>query len=69
MSNLRFLLTAFGLSACLSVALEAQTEPPTKIGVVDLQSVIIKTRDGEKAANDLKAKFAPKQAGIDRKEQ
>jgi outer membrane protein len=42
---------------------------PTKIGVLDLQTVIIKTKDGEKAAAALKAKFAPKQDELGRKQQ
>src|ERR1700688_5163308 len=68
MSKMKFLLAAFGLSACMTVALEAQT-PPTKVGVIDLQSVIVKTKDGEKAAAQLKAKFAPKQAELEKKQQ
>jgi outer membrane protein len=69
MGKVKFLLAAFGLSACLTMALEGQTPQPTKIGVIDLQSVIIKTKDGEKAAADLKARFAPKQAELEKKQQ
>jgi outer membrane protein len=69
MSKMKLLLAALGLSASLTVALEAQAPPPTKVGVVDLQSVIIKTKDGEKAAAELKAKFAPKQAELEKKQQ
>jgi outer membrane protein len=69
MSKMKLLLAALGLSASLTVALEAQTPPPTKVGVVDLQSVIIKTKDGEKAAAELKAKFGPKQAELEKKQQ
>jgi len=59
-----FFLLALGAALCL----DAQT-PPTKIGVVDLQSVIIKTKDGEKPAAELKTKFAPKQAELEKKQQ
>jgi outer membrane protein len=69
MSKVKLLLAALGLSASLTVALEAQAPPPTKVGVVDLQSVIIKTKDGERAAAELKAKFAPKQAELEKKQQ
>ena len=69
MSKMKLLLAALGLSASLTAVLEAQAPPPTKVGVVDLQSVIIKTKDGEKAAADLKAKFAPKQAELEKKQQ
>jgi outer membrane protein len=51
----------------MAMPLAAQVTPPTKIGVVDLQTVIIKTKDGEKAAATLKAKFAPKEAEFEKK--
>jgi outer membrane protein len=69
MSKVKFLLAALGLSASLTVALNAQAPPPTKVGVVDLQSVIIKTKDGERAAAELKAKFGPKQAELEKQQQ
>jgi outer membrane protein len=59
-----FVLLALAGALCLN----GQT-PPTKIGVVDLQSVIIKTKDGEKAAAELKTKFAPKQTELEKKQQ
>jgi len=65
MSSMRLLLAAF----CMPVCLTAQLPPPTKIGVIDLQSVILKTKDGEKAAADLKTRFAPKQAELERRQQ
>jgi outer membrane protein len=68
--NLLFVGRVFAM--CLAMGLmsgaAAQTAP-TKIGVVDLQSVIIKTKEGEKAAADLKAKFAPKQVEFEKKQQ
>jgi outer membrane protein len=69
MGEMRFLLATFGLSVLLSTALEAQAPPPTKIGVIDLQSVIVKTKDGEKAAAELKAKFSPKQSELEKRQQ
>ena len=69
MGKMKFLLAALGLSAWLTVALEAQAPPPTKIGVIDLQSVIVKTKDGEKAAAELKAKFSPKQTELEKRQQ
>jgi outer membrane protein len=65
MISVKYLLAAFGLSAILF----GQTPQPTKVGVVDLQSVIIKTRDGEKAAADMKTRFAPKQSELEKKQQ
>ena len=32
-----------------------------KLGVIDMQSALIATKDGQKAAADLRAKYAPKQ--------
>lgn len=65
MSTTKYLLAAFGLSAMLF----GQAPQPTKIGVIDLQSVIIKTKEGERAAADMKAKFAPKQTELEKKQQ
>jgi outer membrane protein len=69
MNTMKFLVAAFGLSAVLTMAIEGQTPQPTKIGVVDLQSVIIKTKEGEKAAAELKARFSPKQTELEKKQQ
>lgn len=41
---------------------------PTKVGVIDIQSALIQTRDGQKAAADLKGKFGPKQSELERKQ-
>src|SRR6267154_2758165 len=69
MGKMKFLLAAVGLAAWLTVALEAQAPPPTKVGVIDLQSVIVKTKDGEKAAAELKAKFSPRQTELEKRQQ
>jgi outer membrane protein len=69
MTTTKLLLATIGLSVCLAMTADAQTPPPTKIGVIDLQSVIVKTRDGEKAAADLKAKFTPKESELAKKQQ
>ncbi len=42
---------------------------PSKIGVIDIQTAIIQTKDGQKAAADLKTKFTPKQAELEKKQQ
>lgn len=46
--------------ACLASSAFAQT-PPTKVAVISVQGAIIGTKDGQKAAQQLQAKFAPKQ--------
>jgi outer membrane protein len=68
--NLLFVGRVFAICLAMGLVLDAAAQTaPTKIGVVDLQSVIIKTKEGEKAAADLKAKFAPKQVEFEKKQQ
>lgn len=44
----------------------AQTQ---KIAVIDMQSALLGTKDGQKAAAELKAKFAPKEQDLSKKQQ
>ena len=48
----------------------AQTSPPpqTKVGIIHIQNAIISTKDGQKAAADLTAKFAPRKAALEKKQ-
>jgi outer membrane protein len=46
----------------------AQAAAPLKIGVIDMQSALLSTKDGQKAVADLKAKFAPKQQEFDERQ-
>jgi outer membrane protein len=41
---------------------------PTKVGIIHIQNAIISTKDGQKAANELQTKFAPKKAELDKKQ-
>ena len=41
---------------------------PVKIGIIHVQAAILQTKDGQKAAADLKTKFAPKQAELEKKQ-
>src|SRR3954463_12992581 len=54
----RSLLSVFAL-ACLTTGLYAQA-PSTKVAVISVQGAIIGTKDGQKAAQQLEGKFAPK---------
>ncbi len=47
----------------------AQAGPPTKVGIIHIQNAIGRTNDGQKAGDELKAKFAPKQSDVDRRQQ
>jgi outer membrane protein len=46
----------------------APAPAPTKIGIIHVQAAILQTKDGQKAAADLKAKFAPRQAELEKKQ-
>jgi len=54
----RILFTVLAV-ASLAVGVYAQT-PATKVAVISVQGAIIGTKDGQKAAQELEAKFAPK---------
>jgi len=52
----------------LALALPALAENPTKVGVINLQSAIVSTKDGQKAANDIQVRFNPKKADLDKRQ-
>ena len=53
----------------LGMALSAHAQAaPTKVAVIQVQTAILSTKDGQKAANELQSKFAPKKAEIDKKQ-
>lgn len=47
------------VALALSFSAYAQNAP--KLAIINMQEVILQTRDGKQAVNDLKAKFAPKE--------
>jgi len=49
------------MAAALAAAVSAQVTTNQKIGVIDMQSALVATKEGQKAAADLRAKYAPKQ--------
>jgi outer membrane protein len=49
----------------LAAALSAQT--PTKIGVIQIQTALVSTKDGQKAVQELESRMAPKQREMERK--
>jgi outer membrane protein len=49
-------------------AAHAQAPAPTKIGVIHVQEAILSTKDGQKAAGELQAKFAPKRSELEKKQ-
>ncbi len=52
------LLNAFVAAAVCSGA-QAQTDPPTKVGIIHIQNALLGTQEGQKAAQDLQTKFDP----------
>src|SRR5580658_5719022 len=75
-SMMRFSRAAFSILAlALSMAPASGTAwaqalaPPVKIAVIDMQSAMLSTNDGQKAAAELKAKFLPKQQELEKRSQ
>ncbi len=52
----------------LALALPVLAQNPTKVGVINLQSAIVSTKDGQKAASGIQARFNPKKAELDRRQ-
>jgi len=49
----------------LAAALSAQT--PTKVDVIQIQTALVSTKDGQKAVQELESRMAPKQREMERK--
>lgn len=64
--NKNFVIPALAFGAALTA--HAQAQVPAKIGVIQVQEAILNTKDGQKAANDLQAKFAPRKAELEKKQ-
>jgi outer membrane protein len=61
--------TIFICLAALAGSLPAQTlTQPGKTGVIQFQSAIVATKDGQKAANELDAKFVPRRKELEQKQ-
>src|SRR5512138_2252459 len=53
----------------LGAATLASAQPAAnKIGIIHVQNAILSTKDGQKAASELQAKFAPTKAKLDKKQ-
>jgi len=76
-STARFSTLAFSMLFTVGLALEPASgtaraqalAAPVKIAVIDMQSTLLGTTDGQKAAAELKAKFAPKEQEFQRRAQ
>ena len=63
--NTRFIIAPLLALAC---GVSAWAQAP-KIGVIDMQSALLSTVDGKKAAAELKSKFSPKEQELQKKQQ
>jgi Skp family chaperone for outer membrane proteins len=61
--------TAAGLLASLGAFAPSALAQAQKLAVMDMQSALINTKDGQKAVNDLRAKYAPKDAEMQKRQQ
>src|ERR1700685_1050966 len=75
-SIVRFSTSAFSILAISLSAMApasgtawAQAAPPLKLAVIDMQSALLSTKDGQKAVAELKAKFAPKEQEFQKRQQ
>src|SRR5687768_14494076 len=49
-----------------SLAANAQTSVPTKVGTINIQQAIVNTAEGQKAVKELEEKSAPKKKELDK---
>lgn len=59
---------AIGLSMLAFAAAAAHAQGSGKVGVINIQSAIVSTKDGQKAASDLESKSAPKRKTLEGKQ-
>ncbi|MBV8553260.1 MAG: OmpH family outer membrane protein [Acidobacteriaceae bacterium] len=57
-------IVAVAALAGLALGANAQ-QPPAKVGVISVQGAIVGTKDGQKASQELDAKFQPKKKDFD----
>jgi len=60
----RFAVALLGLA----LALPAAAQSPGKVGVINIQSAIAGTKDGQKAASDIQSRFNPKKAEFEKRQ-
>ena len=63
--------TVFGaplLALGFGVLAFGQASAPTKVGIIHVQQAIAQTKDGQKAAAELTAKYEPKKKELDQKQ-
>jgi len=61
------IIAALGLALFAAAGISAQTQPD-KIAVINMQAAMTGTKDGQKAAAELNARFGPKQKDVQTKQ-
>ena len=56
------------LAVGIATMAPAQTAAPNKVGVIQVQSALVATRDGQKAAKELEDRMAPRKKELDGKQ-
>jgi outer membrane protein len=64
LKNKIFTASLFGLILALAAAAQSNG----KIGVINIQAAIATTKDGQKAGNDLQARFGPRKSELDKRQ-
>jgi outer membrane protein len=62
------ILPAIALGAAMLAQAQTGAPPQTKFGIIHIQNAIISTKDGQKAAADLTARFAPRKSELEKKQ-
>jgi outer membrane protein len=62
------LVAALGALAVMGAPVGAQAPAPTKVGVIQIQSAIVSTKDGQAAAKDLEERFQPKRRELEKRQ-
>jgi outer membrane protein len=63
--SIRFVLMAL---AALSAALPSVAQTNGKVAVINIQSALVSTKDGQKAATELTSRFNPKKADFEKRQ-
>lgn len=60
-------ILALPCAALFWAASLAAAQTPTKVGVIQIQTALVSTKDGQKAVQELESRMAPKQREMERK--
>ena len=60
-------ILALPCAALFLAASLAAAQTPTKVGVIQIQTALVSTKDGQKAVQELESRMAPKQREMERK--